>query len=277
MRRIGALVATLLAGCDFGTLADLNQDTAAQGGDEVTTQALALWRNFDASKATDADVKKAIAGIEGVVQRAGVPLQVRIGNLTKDDLALVGIDRDPSTAQGMLLIHEIDCSLDQISKLVVALDQTTLYPDLYDSYARAYTADINAFLAGGPTVTWTTHYQASVLSRTYQSVVLGAARRVGGAMPSGAPVFLDRAHLPMPAMFIKGDDSGFDQDYQLELYYERAPGKTLHFYALWRDFHIGTLTSESDLYVNIVLGNLADFDVRSSKLCHDGTPQPAFQ
>ncbi len=278
MRRVVlALFAAFVGACDFGTLADLNQNEATQGADELTSQARAIWRVYDAQKSTDDDVKKAIAGIEGIVQRAGVPTQVRLDSLTKDDLALVGRgDKDPSTAQGMLLIHEIDCSLDQLAKLVIATNQTTLYPDLYDSYTRSYTSDVQGFLGGAPTVAWTTQYQASALSRTYLSTVIGSARRVPGAMPSGAPVFLDRAYLPDAAKFIKGDDSGFDQDYQVELYYERSPGVTLHFYALWRDFHIGTLTSESDLYVNIVLGNLSDFDVRSSKLCKDGTPQPAF-
>jgi len=279
MRRIGVLAfAAALGACDFGTLADLNEDKAVQGADELTTQALGLWRNFDPMKASDLDVKKAIADIEGIVARNPPPLQVRLGPLSKDDLALVGIDKDPSTAQGMLLIHEIDCSLDQISKLVIALNQTTIYPDLYDSYTRVYTSDVNGFLKGTPpTVTWTTNYQASALSRTYQSEVRGEGRFVGGAMPSGAPVFLDRAYLPHAAVFIKGDDSGFDQDYQIELYYEIAPNKVMHFYALWRDFHITTVTSDTDLYVNLVLGNLSDFDVRSSKVCKDGTPQPAFQ
>ncbi|HEY8077117.1 MAG TPA: hypothetical protein VIF62_23485 [Labilithrix sp.] len=281
MRRIGVfLVAALLGACDFGTLADLNEDTAAQGADELTTQALSLWRTFDPMKATDADVKKAIADIQGIVARNPPPLQVRLGPIDKDDQAIVGItDKDPSTAQGMLLIHEIDCSLDQISKLVIALNQTAIYPDLYDSYTRVYTSDVNGFLEGTPpTVTWTTNYQASALSRTYQSEVRGEGRYVGGAMPNGAPIFLDRAFLPHPALFIKGgDDSGFDQDYQIELYYETAPNKVMHFYALWRDFHISTVSSDTDLYVNLVLGNLSDFDVRSSKVCKDGSPQPAFQ
>jgi len=91
-------------------------------------------------------------------------------------------------------------------------------------------------------------------------------------------VFLDRAYLQEPAVFTAGGgDSAFDQDYQIELYYERAPGRTLHFYALWRQFNISTLTSESDLYVNIVLGNLSDFDDRSSKVCKDNAPAPTFQ
>lgn len=283
MRRLGLLlVAALIGACDFGTLDDLNADQAVQGGDELTVQAKKLWNVYDGARpnSSDADVKKAIADIEGVVARAGsLPLTVKINQLAPEDLAVVGMQtKDPAHAQGMLLIKEVGCSLDQLSKLVVAKNQTELYPKLYDTYTRDYTSDVNAFLGGGPTVTWTTHYQASALSRTYQSTVLGGARRVPNGMPSGAPVFLDRAYLQEPAVFTQGgNDSGFDQDYQIELYYERAPGRTLHFYALWREFHISTLTSESDLYVNIVLGNLSDFDDRSSKVCKDNAPAPTFQ
>ncbi len=45
---------------------------------------------------------------------------------------------------------------------------------------------------------------------------------------------------------------------------------------MWRDFHIGSLSSRHDLYVAIVLGNLSDFDVRTGKVCHDGAPMPVF-
>src|SRR2546426_835600 len=83
-----------------GTLADLNQNEAAQGADELSTQAQKIWRAYDPAKASDADVKKAVEGIEGVIARAGVPVQVRLSALTKEDLALVGITRDPGTAQG---------------------------------------------------------------------------------------------------------------------------------------------------------------------------------
>lgn len=279
MRRSGLLlVAALSAACDFGTLDDLNSDQATQGGDELTSQARAIWSVYDAKK-TDDDVKKAIAGIEGVVARAGsLPVTVKIGQLAPEDLAAVGLQgKDPTHAQGMLLIKEIECSLDQLEKLVVAKNQTTLYPDLYDTYTRDYTSDVNAFLGGAATVDWKTHYQATALSRTYQADVLGGARRVPSALPSGARALMDRAYLPAPATFTQGNDSAFDQDYQIELYYERSPGRTLHFYALWRQFNISTLTSESDLYINIVLGNLSDFDDRSTKICKDGAPAPAFQ
>lgn len=281
MRRLAfALSALLLGGCDFGTLDDLSQDEAAEGSDELTRQSRALWAVYDNTKYTNSDVKKAIAEVDGVVARAGsLPVHVKIDSLTREDLDLIGFkDRDPALAQGMLLVSELDCSLEQVEKLVVARNQTEIYPGLYDTYARDYVTSVDEYLGrAAPTVTWKTSYQATALDRTYQSVLTGGARYVPLARAGGEPVLLARTVLDAPAKFIKGDDSGFEQDYQIELYYQRAPQKTLHFYALWRAFNVSTLTSSSDLYVNVVLGNLTDFDVRTSKVCREGTPQPKFQ
>ena len=264
-----------LTGCDFGTLDDLAADDATEGTEASTGQARAIWRAYDKP---DEDVKKALSDVEAVVAGAGnIPVQVKIGDLTAEDVAPVAPGKDAPAAQGMLVITELDCTMEQVEKLVVAKNQTTIYPDLYDKYARSYTSDVQAFLSGAaPTVTWRTDYTASALGRTYESNLTGAARRVPGAGPGGSNVLIARTYLNEPARFIAGEDAAFDQDYQIELYYPRN-GKVLHFYGLWRQFRIATLTSEADLYVNIVLGNLIDFDVRTSKVCRENDPQPTFE
>lgn len=267
----------LLAACDFGTLADLSTNDAEQGTDESGQQALAIWRNYDVAKSDD-DVKTAIATVDQVVDRAGSkPVQVKILGLTQDDVRLVGLAADPAAAQGILLITELDCPLAQVEKLVIAKNQTTIYPGLYDKYERTYTSDVNAFLGGANTVSWTTAYTATALSRTYNANLHGGARYVKGANPLGGDVLLSRTVLDAPAIFTSGDDAAFNQDYQIELYYERVPGKTIHFYGLWREFKVGGLTSKDDLYVNVVLGNLVDADTRTSKVCRENNPQPTFQ
>lgn len=274
-------VATLVltAACDFGTLEDLATEEASQGSEELTRQALQLFRV--ASRGKDTDVAAAISDVDGVVSRGGnLPIQVRIGDLTDDDLSIVGFaGRDAAGPQGMLIVTELDCSLDQVARLSVAKNQTALYPGLYDRYARAYTSSAGDFFSGAvQTVGWRTDYTASLLSRTYSSTLTGFARRVERATRGGAPVVIVRTILDRPATFIKGgEDAAFEQDYQVELFYEVAPAKVRHFYALWRQFHMGAITSEMNLYVNLVLGNLVDFDVRTGKICRDGAPQPTFE
>lgn len=271
-----ALLAASITGCDFGTLDDLSQDDAVQGSDEVSTQALRLWTTYEK---TDDDVKKAVADITGVVDRAGSrPLQVTIDPLTKDNLGVATITRDSATAQGMLIITELDCSMDAITKLVVAKNQPDLYPKTYDAYTRTYQSDVNAFLSNAsPTLTWKTDYTATAINRTYKATLTGGARFLPAAAPNGGPILLSRTILDAPATFISGDDAEFNQDYQMEAYYSVAPTKVVHFYALWREFRVASLTSHDNLYINVVLGNLVDFDVRTSKICRDGLkPAPAF-
>jgi len=272
------LLVSALPACDFGTLDDFSSEEAVEGSEETTLQARAVWRFYPRP---DDDVRRAIDDIDGVVTRVGAyPVQVKIGDLTKDDLALVGKTTDPGPPQGMLLVSDLDCSLAEAEKLVVAKNQTALYPGLYDTYERNFApgSSIQDYLAGrSRTVVWRTDYTASLLDRTYASNLTGEARRVPGASPRGGDVVLARTVLNEPARFLKGGDAEFNQDYQIEAFYEIEPRKVRHFYALWREFRVSGLTSESDLYVNIVLGNLRDFDVRSSKICRDGAPAASFE
>ena len=280
MRRLALLApfaVALLGACDFGTLDSLSEEEAVEGSPEVTEQSRAIWKFYE--KGSDDTVKRAIDDVQGVIDRVGpLTIQVKIGDLTKDDLDLVGKTSDPATPQGMLLVADINCSLDQVEKLVVAKNQTELYPGLYDEYKRTFTTSFQDFFSKkSPTITWHTDYTASAVSRTYVAGLTGSARRVPGASPRGGDVVLSRTVLDAPANFISGEDAEFNQDYQIELYFEIEPGKVRHLYALWREFRIAGLTAESDLYVNLVLGNLKDFDVRTSKICRDNNPVATFE
>jgi len=106
--------------------------------------------------------------------------------------------------------------------------------------------------------------------------VLGGARRVAAAAPGSGTLFMARYYFTRPATLVSGDDTEWNQDYQLEAFYEIAPNKVIHFYALWREFRVTTLTSESDFYINLLLGNLVDFDKRTSLVCRDHKVQPKF-
>ncbi len=269
-------IALVIAGCDFGTLDDLSRDEAAAGTTETSTQALKLWTAYDKP---DDELKEAVADIAGVVQRAGArPVQVTIDHLTKDKLGIPSITRDPAAGQGMLVITELDCSLAQVEKLAAAKNQPDIYPGSYDKYDRTYQTSIEDFIGGStPTVVWKAAYTVSLLGRTYEAKLTGGARRIAGAAPGGTTMLVSRTVLDEPARFISGSDAEFNQDYQLEAFYEIAPSKVVHYYALWREFRVGSLTSSDNLYINVILGNLVDFDVRTSKVCRDNAPAPKFE
>jgi hypothetical protein len=275
-RAVCASAAVLVGACDFGTLDSLNTESNVEASTDVTAKAIALWTAFG----TDDDaVRSATANFEAVLAQAGnLPVQVKIGRLTKADLASIGMEsQDPAAAQGMLVITQLDCSLDDVQKLLVAKNQPALFPGAFDTYERTYQTDVNAFLSGGSRkMEWSTTYSASALGATYESTILGSARRVPGAASDGGPVLIGRLYQNAPARITKGSNTAYEQEYQVALYYPRGPKSVVHFYAKWQQLHVQGLTSDSEFYIASSLGNLIDFEVRTSKLCRDGNPQPTF-
>jgi hypothetical protein len=275
--RAMATVGTLgLSACDFGTLDSLSSDEAANATDEMTTSLRGFFAKYEAG--TPEELKAAAAKLPGIVQRTGgIPLQGKVGQITSEDLASIGFQaRDASAVQGLLLLSEIDCPLEKVERLVVARNQTELYPKLYEKYARTFQSSAADYFARKtPTMTWKTAYSAKVGSYAYDAELLGGSRFLPNAAPNGGGLLLARTYLTAPAKFTSGgDNAAFSQDYQMEIYYETAPGRTAHVYGLWREYKAGSLTSSNDLYVSLVLGNLADFDQRTSIVCRNGTPVP---
>lgn len=275
-RAVVAAFVLFLGACDFGTLDDFSRDEPMVGSSESSVQALKLWKNFEKP---DSDLTAAVADIGGIVERAGGRgVQVKIDPLKKEDLGIPSIALDPAAGQGMLIITELDCSLAQIEKLVVATNQAEIIPEQYEKYARSYSTSVQDFLGGAaPDLTWKTAYTVKALSRVYEADLTGGARRVAGAAPGGGAMLVTRTVLDAPARFISGEDADFKQDYQIEAFYETAPKKVTHFYGMWREFRVGSLTSTHDLYITVALGSLIDFDGRLSKVCRDNAPAPKFE
>jgi hypothetical protein len=273
-----ALPLLVLAACNLGTLDSLSEDTAGTGTDEVGSTAEWYFANFDT--ATDAEVKAKMAAMDGIIDRAGgLPVQVTIIPLTQADVATVmgKTQEDLTKIQGMLVVTEIPCALDKVEKLDVATNQTDLYPKLYDAYTRTYTSSAGDYFARtSPQLRWTTDYTATALSLQYEAVVDGRVRWVPDANPHGGGVLWGRSFLPTPAKILSGDGE-FAQDYQIEVFYERNPGKTTHFYGMWRQFRLNDLTSQAQLYIGFTMGNLVDFDTRTGIVCKNGSPVPVTQ
>jgi hypothetical protein len=70
-----------------------------------------------------------------------------------------------------------------------------------------------------------------------------------------------------PAAFDQGSNKSLPQDYQIDLFYERAPGEVIHMFAVWRQMNVGTLSTNDDILVNIMLANFVEWDQEFSKLC----------
>jgi hypothetical protein len=83
------------------------------------------------------------------------------------------------------------------------------------------------------------------------------------------PFLITRTWLPAPATFSATSTSSFKQDYQLEIFWEQAPGTIFHAYAMWREIRDGgfNLTLEDNGFLNLVLDNLVSWDDKTAVLC----------
>jgi hypothetical protein len=234
------------------------------------------WAAFDG--ASDAEAAEVAALLHDVVDGDALegPVDGSVSRLNAGEAALVGVtSRDPALAAGIYLANVIWCDLDQLSEILVHPQQDELYGGVYDSYSRTYDGDTSAWAAGtSDRVGWDLAYEASVLGASYTANARGDLRRVpkvdSETSPHGAVVYA-RAFMPAPAVF-DTDNKTMDQDYQLELYWQRAPGELVHVYGMWRQADWGAgFTSEDASVQRILLNNLADWDETTSELCAEGT------
>jgi hypothetical protein len=272
---------TLIAACDFGDLEKLSNDSVEAAPPDLGVLLRWFFAHYDTG--TDEEVREKLYGVDTLIQKAAeeragaFPVQVTMEDMAAEDLKEIGLDsNDPTLGAGMLLVSEITCSLEEMEKITIATNQSELFPGMHLSYKRTYTSSYQDFLAHtAPKVGWRTDLSIDLERAIYESTLTGSGRYVLKGSPTGAPVFMSRTYLPQPAKFTKGDGA-FDQDYQIEIFFERAPGKTLHIYGIWRQFRLESITTDSPLYRSIVLGNLVDYDVRQGKICRDHAPVPKF-
>lgn len=242
-----------------------------------------FWSHYDGADAADRGAEPG----DDAVLAASLNLDAAVGELTKpmtgtltdlsaDEQAVLGLDapQDIAAAAGMFLMNTVPCSLDQIERITIALEQDALYPDTYTDYARSYTSDVDAYLAREtPYLTWASSIDAEVLGAGYHEDIDGGARYVSD--PDGAAfgdMLMTRVYLPTPATFEDGNDAkSFTQDYQLEIYYSRDAGTVVHAYVLWRQMDYGGgLDTDDSSAQSLMLSALIDWDDANAGLCADG-------
>lgn len=204
-------------------------------------------------------------------------LEGTVSDLDRAALDLVGMGADVSAADpvGLFRVGVMPCSLAQVEVAVVSADQGELYADLVDGFSREYAGDEEAYLDGETaTLSWVTEIEDSLAGTPYVKQVAGGIRRVpvngAGEEPSG-PVLVTRSWLVEPAVFEGGGDYFWDQDYQVELLYERAAGEAIHLLALWRHVGMGAITSDNEFMQTMILEARGDWDERTAELCEGGS------
>ncbi len=190
-----------------------------------------------------------------------------LSDITQDELDAVGLtDKDPKEPQGMFIADVVHCDLDAFEKIILNPDQLSLYPEAYATYDRAFDKDPPDFLP-----TWTVTYKSSenaLITNQFTATEKSGVRKVPDI--DGAPFgrfIVGRVFMPAPAVF-DNPGSEYTQDYQLEVFFSRAPGELVHFYGMWRYMHFGVLGDSNDgLFIDQTIGGMIDWDKKTDDLC----------
>lgn len=233
-----------------------------------------LWTGYDDRE--DEELQAALANVLAAIDLDAVradPLRGTQSDLEPEDVAHV-LDIDPEPARGFHLINPLDCELDALESVVVALEQDEQYPQAYDAYERTYLTDDAAYRAReAATLDWNvTSTSTFPLYGRYTSELSGGVRRLaddGDATPWG-DALVSRTWMREPAVWEGDGNTIFDQDYQIEAWFEVAPGELLHVYGIWRRLQLAEgFDTDGDELVNLTLGGLEDWDDETEALCGD--------
>ncbi|MFZ9889229.1 MAG: hypothetical protein ACO3JL_17175 [Myxococcota bacterium] len=242
--------------------------------DDLHGLARYFFRSFEPPErdplVVDTDLQDGLANLHEVLEAD--TLEERRGTLddiTAEELASVGMEhRDPEIPQGLFIANVIHCPLDELEQILLEPDQLSLYPEAYSAYSREYDDDRPENIP-----TWTLTYtspESPLFANQFTVTVRSGLRKVEATdNAEHGRALLRRGFMPEPAVFREpGDEVEFAQDYQAELYYERAPGEVVHFYSIWRYLKLGILgDSTEDLLIDQILAGMLDWDSKTDALC----------
>ena len=234
-----------------------------------------LWANY--SDVEDETLSDAIdkLGVAFAFDELSEPKRGLLRNLTSADLASVEMeDRDPASAQGMYVANVFACDIEKMEGLLYALNQDELYPDVYTSYERRYSSELEAYTSRRVnSLSWEVDYEAKPMpAASYKAQSKGGVRYIAANEASEwrrGPALFQRTWMPQPAEYLDTDANEYDFDFQIELYFEISPGRMAHFYPLWRHMAfngIGASTADGWI-IDTILDGLEDWDKRSEELC----------
>lgn len=223
-------------------------------------------------------------GDDAVVAEAVVNLQALVGDLedredgqltrlTTEEADLVSPrgDFDPANAAGIYMTKRFyGCSPEQLEKVLVHAAQDELREGTYASYERVFQGDEAAYLAGEtPSLGWTVDIASDIIGADYTEKLQGGIRRVETEV---GPAWVQITWMTEAAVFANDNNNFWNQDYQLEVYWQPENRETLHLYGMWRELQVFGFSSDNQGVQGQVLGGLSDWDDETAQLCLEGRP-----
>ncbi len=241
--------------------ADPNQAEAPPSLDEFLH---AAWVDFATEdRAALGDLTTLFAP---TVDTAEFPMNGTFSDLTAEEAALVDVEGspDPAEAAGFYLVDAVDCDHDALVDALTNPDQTEVFPESYEAYARTYDTDLDAFIAGDTDVVWWhTTYTVDVFVGVYTASIRAGAQRFE---VDGAPGYATYTWAPAPAE-TEDPTLRLDQDYQIEVYWPDGD-QHVHAYGMWRQFQTNDETDQdTEIIRNLIIDAMKDYFANTSAYC----------
>jgi hypothetical protein len=231
-----------------------------------------FWTELDSGE--DERLLEGFANLDRVVGDLEEPMEGTITPLTRGEAAVVGANRqaNPQNAQGLFLANTVGCSLNEMTRLVTDPDQKKLYADTYEAYEREYDDSAADFRQGSTDrLDWSVWFEVKLLGITYEADLEEQARRIpenSEISKQVGPALFTRRYMLSPARFER-DDYTYPQDWRVELYWERSPGKVVHVAGMWREASFGAIQSDDPGVQGLVLNGMKDWDDTSTGHCSE--------
>lgn len=232
-----------------------------------------FWNHFDADPAVIAEAVDALhEGGKAERLLGGQHKEGKLTALQPEDFHGLELEITPNTAKarGFYVLNNMECPLEYAERITNSREQRTVHPGIYDEYHRDFLDDFDAYdTRATDRLSWHSTFKATILGAQYAAESNETMRYIRPSVKTGGREFvLAKTYQVRPAIF--SGDNALDQDYEIEVFYPASDGTTLHFYAIWRDIHIGAFSILDEPTLSIVVGEIVKWDVRSSEVCQAG-------
>ena len=208
------------------------------------------------------------AALSGTVTQvsADAPLKALIGPLSAADVAVTGRDDvKPGKAQGMLVVTDIACTIEQVEAIHTAPNQHQLHPGSFATYLRTYGKSRDDFLARKfAKLDWVT----DVTGDYGDGRLIEAVRRAPDLGAKLSP--FGRALFGRSWLEAKASGADWSQDYEVDIYLQRSPGRVVHMLAVWRQASFSGFDTDSALLQNVMMSSFVTWDKEIEKHCKSG-------
>ena len=224
---------------------------------------------------SDAEIAGAVINAHALVESvlAEDSMDGTLSDFTREEMDLVQIrpKADPDVLTGLFIARTFECDLVTLEEILYQLDQDQLYEDEYIRYERSYVSSFDDFVARDEgELAWRVEFEREFIPGSdYSTTLNGGLRYVpdqGEDTTPYGPILMARTWMPRPGQF-DGGNCHFDQDYQIEVFYEANAGEVFHLYGMWRYAGDGISDTGDGVVQWLVLDGMKDWDDRTADLC----------